>query len=270
VTYVTPNYQKIVGGSAAQAHSWPSIALVNFTYKATIELNGSSYNISQSYSCGGFLVDKTTVLTAAHCIVKQISYTNPLTGQTNLYTVVPNQFYQNYGASFTIYLGLQDTTKLTATGVVKASAIDAFSHPDYDEKSFLNDIGIFKLASPVELSSFIQVACLPVFKSSSYPSVNRPSYAAGWGTLSSGGSAPSSLNDVQLTVYSSNKCLNVETDAIKNWNSQVCAGDLSGQKDTCEGDSGGPLFITDMVGNETRFVSVGITSYGVECATLPA
>jgi len=191
-----------------------------------------------------------------------------LTGQTNLYTIVPNQFYQNYSASFTIYLGLQDKTKLTSTGVVKASAIDAFAHPNYDEYNTLNDIGILKLASPVELSSFIQVACLPVLKSSSYPSVNRPSYAAGWGTLSSGGSAPSILNDVQLTVYSSNKCSNVDTSLAKNWNSQVCAGDLSGQKDTCQGDSGGPLFITDLVGGETRFVSVGITSYGVGCATL--
>ena len=46
-------------------------------------------------------------------------------------------------------------------------------------------------------------------------------------------------------------------------NSQVCAGAYSGGKDTCQGDSGGGLYGYDS--NLSKFVVVGITSYGYSC-----
>jgi secreted trypsin-like serine protease len=53
--YSTPNV-KIVGGTEAVQNSWPSIALIR-------TCNGTS-----CYLCGGSLIDRSTVLTAAHCI----------------------------------------------------------------------------------------------------------------------------------------------------------------------------------------------------------
>jgi trypsin len=70
--------------------------------------------------------------------------------------------------------------------------------------------------------------------SSSYPLPTPNSYVAGWGTLSSGGSLPNLLNNVVLTIYSNSYCNSVSS-TIKNTSSQICAGDLSGQKDTCQG-----------------------------------
>ncbi len=239
-----------------------------FKYKAILDIQGLPYEISDSFFCGGTLIDKKTVLTASHCMVKKILYNDPFTGQSLYYTVQSNEFYPTYGASFSVYLGLQDKTKLTAEGVVKANVIEAISHPNYDEQNTLNDIGILKLEREVVLNDFIQVACLPVLKSDSYPLAERASVAAGWGTLFYGGSTPSQLYDVQLTVYNSDKCAKVDASMKKNWDSQICAGDLSGKKDTCQGDSGGPLYISDMIGNKTKYVSVGITSYGIGCATL--
>jgi secreted trypsin-like serine protease len=53
---------------------------------------------------------------------------------------------------------------------------------------------------------------------------------------------------------------------VKNWDSQICVGDMTGGKSACHGDSGGSLFSKTIVNGKERFVSVGITSYGEGCA----
>lgn len=58
-------------------------------------------------------------------------------------------------------------------------------------------------------------------------------YTAGWGTISSGGSASNSLLNVKLNIYGNNVCSSYDS---TDWNKQICAGDLSGQKDTCQGN----------------------------------
>lgn len=272
VVPASSNYLKIVGGQTAVAHSWPSIVFVYFSYRARVLINGVFYTISQNSFCGGTLLDRSTVLTAAHCIVSSISYTHPTTGVSTPYTVVTNSFFPTVGSMYSVHLGVHDRTDLSSTGAVTASVSAVYSHESYDDVNVLNDIAVLKLSSKVTLSSLIQPACLPDQKSNSYPVPDRASYAAGWGTLSSGGSAPSKLNDVQLTIYSSSRCTNVDAGSTKNFDSQICAGDLTGNKDTCQGDSGGPLYITDTVAANTKVVAAGITSYGVGCANagLPA
>ena len=75
-------------------------------------------------------------------------------------------------------------------------------------------------------------------ESSTFPtseSNSRVSYGVGWGTLSSGGSSSDVLRDVDLKIYDSYFCNNVASGTKKNWNSQICAGDWAGNKDTCQG-----------------------------------
>ena len=100
----------------------------------------------------------------------------------------------------------------------------------------LNDIGILKLSSEVNLNSYVQTACLPDPSQSGYPvAANQNGYIVGWGTLSEGGSSPDNLQNTKITVYSENSCSNVYPNVVKNWNSQVCAGNIAGGKDTCQG-----------------------------------
>ena len=99
-------------------------------------------------------------------------------------------------------------------------------------------------------------------QSSSYPSPNRDSYAVGWGSTYYGGPGSSQLRNVKLKVYDSSQCFSYfNTD----WNTQICAGDLYGSKNTCFGDGGGPLYVAESINGKSKFVLAGITGYG-NCA----
>ena len=44
----------------------------------------------------------------------------------------------------------------------------------------------------------------------------------------------------------------------KNWRSQICSGIYSGGSDTCQGDSGGALYVKETTGIKTRLTVAGI------------
>ncbi len=123
-----------------------------------------------------------------------------------------------------------------------------------------------KLSQDVQLNEFIQIACLPKLKSNYYPIPTIDSWAVGWGTVSSGSTLTSNiLKNVKLTLYPASKCNAVSPLIMKNWQAQICAGDVAGGKDSCQGDSGGSLFIKDYVNGKLKYVTVGIVSYGIGC-----
>ena len=53
-----------------------------------------------------------------------------------------------------------------------------------------------------------------------------------------------------------------------NSTTQFCAGDITGQEDTCHGDSGGPTMVFHIhpVSGKRRWFQVGIVSWGYGCA----
>ena len=101
----------------------------------------------------------------------------------------------------------------------------------------MNDIAILKLKEAVKLDKHVQLACLPdETMPANFPVENTSVVALGWGLTDEGGMPPITLNNVQLTVFSSFECRNVSTQTPKNWNAQICAGELEGGKDTCQGN----------------------------------
>lgn len=113
----------------------------------------------------------------------------------------------------------------------------------------------------IVLNEIIQVACLP--DANFELKINTPAWVAGWGSLKSGGSYSSALQNVKITIYNASYCHRIFSK--KNWTTQICAGEYKGGKDTCQGDSGGPLIIKQIKNEVERSILVGITSYGLSC-----
>ena len=148
---------------------------------------------------------------------------------------------------------------------IKIFYFSIFKHENFSTIDYVNDIGLIILSDEIKLNNFTQIACLPS-KSTTYPPVNSSSYAAGWGTTTFLSSAtPNTLRNVKLTIYDSSACKGVAFEDITDWSGLVCAGELAGGKDTCQGDSGTPLFVGDTINGKFKYVVAGITSYGIGC-----
>jgi secreted trypsin-like serine protease len=83
-------------------------------------------------------------------------------------------------------------------------------------------------------------------------------------------SSPSSyLRNAKISIYPFEKCKDVEYGTPKNEVSQICAGDITGFKDSCQGDSGGGLYNLDAFnGSAKRFTVSGVVSYGEGCGRI--
>ena len=127
----------------------------------------------------------------------------------------------------------------------------------------MNDLAILKLNDIVQSNQDVQFACLPRYISSSSPPVNSSAWVVGWGTTTVGGEASDVLRNIKIQVYDSSDCSRVSYE--KNWNAQICAGEKLGGRDSCQGDSGGGLFINDTIRDKQRYIVSGIVSYGDSC-----
>ena len=60
-------------------------------------------------------------------------------------------------------------------------------------------------------------------------------YAVGWSFKSvDERSIPNMLNNIKLIIYRSDECESSSFGYTQHWDSQICAGDLSGLKSSCD------------------------------------
>jgi len=183
---------------------------------------------SGSLFCGGVLINANTVLTAAHCSV-------------------------DYSASS---VKVRAGSLKYASGGTLVSVSKIVVHPDYDSNTIDNDIALWQLATAIPTSSTIGYATLPV--QGSDPASGTSTTVSGWGLTSEGGSTlPASLRYVSVPVVSRATCRSeYGTSAITD--NMFCAAATG--KDSCNGDSGGPIIIT------STGVLAGTVSWGQGCA----
>merc|ERR1719458_1504069 len=179
--------------------------------------------------CGGTLISSTHVLTAAHCT-------------------------QSDASSIAVILGEHNIADSVFNRVNVAEIID---HPEYNSGTTDNDYAILRLASPVTFTNEVSPACLPADLSNTFAGVLAT--VTGWGTLSSGGSQPTVLQEVDVTVTTNTACKNAYGSSMITAN-MICAADSG--KDSCQGDSGGPMIAPE----NGRQALIGVVSWGYGCA----
>merc|ERR1712210_313415 len=138
--------------------------------------------------------------------------------------------------------------------------------------SLLVEVGEYDISGPNEMMSTkeMKVKRVVVHKDYQAPTFEKfldaVGIVTGWGRLEYGGGVPNILHQVSVPVIDNDSCQDMfVTSGHKKTirESFLCAGYAEGKKDSCEGDSGGPLMYQ---GEDGRWLLMGTVSHGIKCA----
>ncbi|XP_042351893.1 elastase-1-like [Plectropomus leopardus] len=193
---------RVVGGDAVPSHSsWPwQVSLQYYS-------DGSYHHF-----CGGTLIRRAWVMTAAHCMYSSRSMRVVL-GDLYLHS---NSHTEQYRSVSNVYI-----------------------HPDWNNNSISsgNDIALLRLSSEATMTSYVGLPYIP-----SYGEIlphNHPCYITGYGRTSTGGSMTTTMRQAYLPVVDHETCTSAGWWGSTIKTTMICAG--GGAQSACNGDFGGPL-----------------------------
>ncbi|KAK4878781.1 hypothetical protein RN001_011287 [Aquatica leii] len=201
----------ITYGQSTSDGEWPWHAAL-YRYKGA----------NMQYLCGGSLVTRNHVITAAHCVTK--SKTNLTVNQELLL----------------IYLGKHNLYKQD-TSVQNMGVNKIVPHPEYNASYLHNDIAILELERPAEITNFVRYVCLWEEDTNLNTILDRLGTVVGWG-FDESGDVTESLMQAKMPVVSTETCIFSNRDFFSRFTSDktFCAGFRNGTS-ACTGDSGGGM-----------------------------
>uniref|UniRef100_A0A8D0E0F3 Peptidase S1 domain-containing protein n=1 Tax=Salvator merianae TaxID=96440 RepID=A0A8D0E0F3_SALMN len=232
----------IIGGHESPKYSRPYMAVI-------------MCGTSNEPDCGGTLIKPNWVLTAAHCC-EQPEETAPLIpGPANFSSSAASTGpHRKQAKKVTVILGVHSVTE---PGRFEQTflATKQIRYPRYDRNTYEHDLMLLKLDRAAVINRIVRPINLPKTYADIKP--GTPCLVAGWGSYTQNGMGTSDvLREVIVTIIDRRICNDKEhynNNPVITQN-MVCAGSRRGGKDSCHGDSGGPLIC--------RGEQKGIVSFG--------
>uniref|UniRef100_A0A182QQV0 Phenoloxidase-activating factor 2 n=1 Tax=Anopheles farauti TaxID=69004 RepID=A0A182QQV0_9DIPT len=218
-----PDTERIVGGHNADPNEWPWIAAL--------------FNNGRQF-CGGSLIDGIHILTAAHCVAHMSSYDV---------------------ARLSVKLGDHNIRSNTEVQHVERRVKRLVRHRGFDSRTLYNDVAVLTMDQAVPFTKQVRPICLPSADNARAYS-GQTATVIGWGSLRENGPQPAILQEVNLPIWTNNECRVKYGPAAPGGiiDTMLCAGQAA--KDSCSGDSGGPLMV-----NDGKWTQVGVVSWGIGC-----
>ncbi|CAG0878653.1 unnamed protein product [Darwinula stevensoni] len=243
---------RIVDGEDAPLGAWPWMALLFYQ----IPWGGVKPG------CGGAVINKRYVITAAHCVSPGII----------------DEYKLAYARLGEHKLSTDPDCKGPRRQVCQPPAINVeveeiIYHPNFIQdtrKGSKFDIALLRLAKDIDLeTNSIAPICLPFDKEIVAPDGdlsfdNETGWVTGWGKTSV--TRPNNGSDVlqqlQVPIVPLTKCATTPVYKTVEFSEEhVCAGGEP-DKNSCKGDSGGPLVILRFQSGIPQYFLIGVVSFG--------
>ncbi|KAL0861783.1 hypothetical protein ABMA27_009257 [Loxostege sticticalis] len=180
--------------------------------------------VNKQLWCGAVIIDRDTVLTAAHCL--QLQYNN--------------RFFREYVKMLTVRVG---SSNATAGGDV-LRVVEIIFHPNYKPSTLEFNFAVVKLHKNITFGKGdLRVDMVPYSKDKIIPVDNTVTFL-GWGSVLGIGGAGGAvlLQKVELPVYDLSDCQEVYGRSLVT-RSNFCAGYITIPKNVCNHDAGGPAIL---------------------------
>uniref|UniRef100_H3A585 Transmembrane serine protease 7 n=1 Tax=Latimeria chalumnae TaxID=7897 RepID=H3A585_LATCH len=198
-------------------------------WQVSLHFSGSAY-------CGASVISKGWLVSAAHC------FRDDRLSDPRLWTA---------------HLGMRVQGNAIFISEIKRIIV----HEYYNTQNFDYDIALLQLRSlwPEAMNSVIQPICVP--SSQQVLRGGEKCWVTGWGQRQETDyKDPTTLQKAEIEIINQTLCHSTYEFITPR---MLCAGLLSGKRDACKGDSGGPLSC-QMKGSGRWFLN-GIVSWGYGC-----
>lgn len=204
----------VFGGAPITHGEWPWIVALYIKNLGNV-----------NYHCGGTIISKKIVITAAHC--------------TNERDRDPYK-----STEIVAFFGRQNIVEWSGQDFKSSDIREIHTHPGYrsESLSYDNDISILVMKSTIYYSRFIRPICLWAFSNNIRNIENQVGIVVGWGRDENGKITPEAKR-VEAPIVPEAKCLRAdESYRYITSNRTFCAGGRKGEG-PCNGDSGGGLVL---------------------------
>ncbi|KAF7412582.1 hypothetical protein HZH66_001478 [Vespula vulgaris] len=224
----TPSFSPhIISGADAKNGKYP--------YHVSLQWGATASRLQ--HFCGGAIINKNWILTAAHCVSSVPTF---------------GKFVVKAGK-----YNLRSTETDEQTAIVEKSIV----HESYMGGVVPYDIALLKLKTPLLLNNAISAVNLP--SNGSIPNKYSYYFLSGWGSISTTSTAEmaDNLQEVAAKLLPFDQCANILKKLIGSsplHETNICIIPMN--EAICHGDSGGPLVLKK---SSKVFEIVGIVSWGI-------